>query len=207
MTNKSVWGVGEELTLNKIREEPIKGIWLDLGAGDGRYVPELLKRADRLVLGDIDPRELTKVQKYLSKSQRSKINMEVFDITKRFPFSDSSFEGIFCTGILHLFSKEKLEDIFLEINRVLKPDGKIIIDFATDVKRILPNGDKLVLSDKPEYSLLWEKEDVYKMLKKILENYDLNFESSSFRDDLTKDPRYGFKTEGNFFLIIGIKKI
>ena len=58
MAEISTWGKGEELTLNKIEEEEIKGKWLDLGAGDGRYIPELLQKIDELVLGDIDADEM-----------------------------------------------------------------------------------------------------------------------------------------------------
>lgn len=206
MAEISTWGKGEELTLNTIKEEAIKGKWLDLAAGDGRYLNELLQKVDKLVLGDIDANELKKAQKSLSQEQRKKTSIKVFDITKKFPFENSTFDGVFCTGTLQLFNKEKLDFIFLEISRILKYKGKLIIDFATDVNKILPNGKKAPITDKPNYSLVWEKNEVRKMLKDMLKGYDLKFEESVFRDDLTKDPSYGFVIEGNFFLVIGIKK-
>lgn len=206
MAKMSTWGKGEELTSDKIEEEAIRGKWLDLGAGDGRYIPELLQKADELVLGDIDANETEKAQKSLSEKQKEKIKIKIFDMTKRFPFENYTFDGVFCTGTLHLFNKDKLNFIFQEISRILKPKGKLIIDFATDVKKILPNGEKTILKDRPDYSLIWKKNEVKEMLKEMLKNYDLEFEESVFSDDLTKNPEYGFVTEGKFFLVIGNKK-
>ena len=206
MAEISTWGKGEELTLNKIEEEAIKGKWLDLGAGDGRYIPELLQKIDELVLGDIDAHEIEKAQKSLSEEQKEKIRIKIFDITTKFPFENSTFDGVFCTGTLHLFTKDKLNFIFQEISRILKSQGKLIIDFATDVKRILPNGEEALLKDRPDYSLIWKKNEVKEMLKEMLKDYDLEFGESVFSDDLTKDPEYGFVTKGNFFLVIGNKK-
>lgn len=206
MAEISTWGKGEELTLNIIREEAIKGRWLDLAAGDGRYIPELLQKVDELVISDIDAIELKKAQKYLSEEQTKKVNIKIFDITKKFPFENSTFDGVFCTGTLHFFTKDKLNFIFPEISRILKHKGKLIIDFATEVKRILPNGEKAQIIGRPDYFLVYKKNEVKEMLKEMLKDYDLKFEESVFSDDLTKDPDYGFVTEGNFWLVVANKK-
>ena len=73
------------------------------------------------------------------------------------------------------------------------------------MKRILPNGEEVLLRNRPEYSLLWKKNEVKEMLKEMLKNYDVEFEESVFSDDLTKDQEYGFVTKGNFFLVLGNK--
>lgn len=206
MTEISLWGKGEEITLETIKDEDIEGRWLDLGAGDGRYIPELLPKLNELVLADIDAQEIQKALGFLSGEQKKKIRVKIFDMNEEFPFRESTFEGIFCTGTLHLFPKEELEFIFKEMDRVLKPKGKMIVDFATDVKRVLPNGEKASLTDKPEYTLNWKKNEVRDILKDILRGYNLEFKESSFSDDLTKYPGYGFVTEGSFFLVVANKK-
>ena len=38
----------------------------------------------------------------------NKLSTKVVDITKKFPFDDSNFDGVFCTGTLHLFEKETI---------------------------------------------------------------------------------------------------
>lgn len=202
----SVWGRGEAITWKAIEREVAEGKWLDLGAGDGRYLPQLLEKVDQLVLADIDPKEIDKAQRILTAKQKEKILIEVFDMTKPFPFENSAFGGIFCTGTLHLFTRDKLKLIFKEITRVLKPKGKLVFDFATEVKRIGPDGKKVVLTDRPDYSLVWKKDDVKRMLKEMLKEFNLKFSESTFTDNLTNEPGYGFVTEGNFFLVIGKKK-
>lgn len=199
----SAWGKGEELTLNALKNESIKGKWLDLGAGDGRYIKELLRKAD-LVIADIDKKEIKKAIKSLNKKQMSKIKVSIFDMTKKFPFSDESFDGVFCTGTLHLFKEDKLKIIFHEITRVLKPKGKLIIDFAYNVKRILPSGNEININNS-EYSLVWNKSKVKNMLDKFLKNYDKTYEVSIFSDDLRENSKYGFITKGEFFLVVAIK--
>ncbi len=203
MLIKSVWGKGEELTLNTIKKEEIKGKWLDLAAGDGRYINELLEKADSLVLADRDANELKKVQESLSKKQKSKTSTKIFDMTKRFPFENRIFEGVFCTGTLHLFTQDKLNFIFSEITRVLKPKGKLIIDFATDVRRVLPNGE--LVRDWRDYILRYRMSVARKMLNDLLSEYKLKMEESTFEDDLTNIPEYGFKTKGNFILVVARK--
>jgi ubiquinone/menaquinone biosynthesis C-methylase UbiE len=127
----SIWGPGDPLTLKLIAETEICGRWLNLAAGDGRYNLELLKKANEVVASDIDKSALSKLWHTTPKEYRKKLSIRVFDITERFPFDDASFNGVFCTGILHLFPKQVLKCIVGEITRVLKPGGMVIIDFAT----------------------------------------------------------------------------
>src|SRR3989344_7036865 len=125
---KSIWGKGDKLTLRVLGKLQLKGYWLDLAAGDGRYVPELLSKVDKLVAADIDKDSLLKLLDNVSKEKRSKIEIKVFDIAKKLPFADKSFDGVFCTGTLHLFHKRVLDSIISEVDRILKPKGNVIID-------------------------------------------------------------------------------
>ncbi|MBU1198624.1 MAG: class I SAM-dependent methyltransferase [Nanoarchaeota archaeon] len=131
---ESIWGEGEKLTLDFLNKKSFSGKWLNLAAGDGRYNNILLKKADFVVASDIDKSALSKLWHNTSKKQRSKLEIKVFNIINRFPFEDESFDGVFCTGVLHLFPKEFVKKILSEINRVLKPCSEIIFDFATDIK-------------------------------------------------------------------------
>ena len=204
---ESVWGKGEDLTLDVLCRENLEGNWLDLGAGDGRYVSDLLKRVNHLVVADIDKTELQKIQLCLSRQERLKVSVSVFDMAKRFPFGDRSFDGVFCTGTLHLFTPDKIAFILSEISRILKSKGKIIIDFATDVKRVLSDGNLEVIRDKPSYILEYKAVNAKKMLTEMLKDYRLEFFQSTFEDDLTSNVSYGFHTKGNFFLVIGTRQL
>ena len=197
MNRESIWGKGEKLTLNFIKEKNLSGNWLNLAAGDGRYVKELLEKVDKLTLSDINPKELNKSLTVIPVNQKFKTEFSIFNFTKKFPFENSTFDGVFCAGILHLFDIKNLKYVFSEISRVLKPNGKILFDFATDIKR--------VFKDRSLTKSFWRKNEAKRVLNKILEDYNLKFFESTFEDNLINNSKYGFNSKGNFFLVYGEK--
>ena len=136
----SKWGIEEQETLNAINE--LSGIILDIAAGDGRFINKLLEVSDKVVAIDINPSELDELKS--NYPQDNKLQTEVVDITKEFPYADSTFDSIFCTGTLHLFDIKTIIFILNEIRRVLKSNGKIVLDFATNIERLDRDGNKIV---------------------------------------------------------------
>jgi len=191
-----IWGTGDELTLKVLSKLKLKGKWLNLAAGDGRYVPELLSKVSSIVATDIN-------RKYLNKFRgKKRVQTKVADLTKKFPFKDDSFDGVFCTGTLHLFDKKVLEFVFSEIDRVLKPKGRLIIDFATDIKRSLPSGKLKRYKNEPKYKLKTAKQ----MLKTLLKDYRVKLYESEWVDDLTQQPMFGYISSGYFILVVADRK-
>jgi dolichol-phosphate mannosyltransferase len=43
------------------------------------------------------------------------------------PFADNSFDGVYNLGVLEHFTREEIGDILRELNRVLKPDGRVVV--------------------------------------------------------------------------------
>jgi len=146
----SIWGTGDKDTLELLNQIEIRGKWLNLAAGDGRYNLNLLEKADFVVASDIDESALKKLWQNTPDKFKAKLKTEVFDITKNSLFENNTFDGVFCTDTLHLFPKEILRQIFSEIDRILKPNGRILIDFATDIKRILPDGKLYTRKSEPQ---------------------------------------------------------
>lgn len=198
----SIWGEGEKITLELIKTLPSGGRWLDLAAGDGRYVPELLEKVNELVVADIDYSMLMNIQNNVISAGKHKLEIKVMDLTNKFPFKETEFDGIFCTGTLHLFSEGELKGIFKEIDRVLKQGGTFIFDFACDYQRLSANGQIVKLEKDQGHSL----KGVQNFVKSQLENYQIDFRQDEWEEDLTKNPDYGYKTIGKFLLIKAIKK-
>lgn len=198
---RPVLGKGDELTLKVLNKLKLRGIWLNLAAGDGRYNLNLLEKADFVVASDIDESALDKLKQNTPDKYKSKLRTEVFDITQKFPFDNASFDGVFCTGTLHLFPKEISRQIISEIDRVLKPNGRVVIDFATDIKRTSPSGKSKKFNDEPNYKLGPAK----KFLKNSFKNYKIKTYESTFVDDLTEILGYGYKASGNFILLVADK--
>ena len=187
----SKWGIEEKETLTAINEIGFSGNILDVAAGDGRFINELLKYG-KVTAIDIDKNELESLKDICS--------IEVVDITKEFPFDNSSYDGMFCTGTLHLFDKEKLSFILKEMTRCLKTGGKMVLDFATDIKRFDKEGNKVVFDGEGNYTL----EESITFFKEELKDFKLDIKESTFREDNLEDAGYN-SIEGKFLIISGIK--
>ena len=198
----SIWGTGDKETLGLLKKIEIHSKWLNLAAGDGRYNLNLLKKADFVIASDIDEGALNKLWQNTPPKLKTKLETKVFDITKRFPFENNSFDGVFCTGTLHLFPKEILQQIFSEIDKILKPHGRIIIDFATDIKRVLPDGRLYLRKSEPHYTI----KGAAKFLNKLLKNYKVQIIESEVLEEEIKARGFVYRFSCKFILLIADKK-
>ena len=197
----SIWGTGDKDTLELLKKIGIRGKWLNLAAGDGRYNLNLLEKADFVVASDIDESALNKLWQNTPDDFKTKLQTKVFDITKKFPFENNSFDGMFCTGTLHLFPKEILRQIFSEMDRILKPDGRILIDFATDIRRILLDGKLYIRKSEPQY----KNEEAAKFLKELLKNYKVQIVESEVPEEEIKTRGFVYKFSCKFILLTADK--
>ncbi len=55
------------------------------------------------------------------------------------PYENDTFDEIICFHVIMHLTKEKTEDIFREVNRILKPGGKFIFDYPSSSRRKLTN--------------------------------------------------------------------
>ena len=198
----SIWGTGDKDTLELLKKIEINGKWLNLAAGDGRYNLNLLEKADFVVASDIDESALNKLEQNTPDKFKQKLQTKVFDITKKFPFENKSFDGVFCTGTLHLFPEEILRQIFSEIDKILKSNGRILIDFATDIKRILPNGKLYIRKSEPQYKI----EEATKFLKGLLKNYEVQIVKSEVPEEEIKTRGFVYMFSCKFILLVADKK-
>lgn len=198
----SVWGTEDKATIHLLLKAKIKGKWLNLCAGDGRFNKYLLSQANEVIAADIDESALQKLTRITPVELRNKLTIKKMNVTKPFPFEDGTFNGVFCVGTLHLFPKPIFKNIFNEIDRVLKHGGQIIIDFATDIKRTYPDGSLWIVENEPNYTL----NEALIFLKDIFKNYKTKVVTDKVDPEKVKldDKEYIFTS--NFILIEAIKK-
>lgn len=197
----SIWGTGDKGTLELLEKEEIRGRWLNLAAGDGRYNLSLLEKADLVVASDIDEGALSKLYNTTPENYRSKLEIKVFNITEPFPFDDDSFDGIFSAGVLHLFPTDVFRKISYEMDRILRPKGKVIIDFSTDIKRVSPDGKPVVFGDEPQYTSDQAKE----LLKKVFKGYKVRMQESQVPEEEYKDANPPYKFSSKAVLLVAVK--
>ncbi len=202
-TETSMWGEGDKATYDLLLKESITGKWLNLAAGDGRYNDILLEKADQVIAVDKDGDVLEQLISRTAEQYRAKLDTSFIDIEQRFPFEDNSFDGIFCTGTLHLFSRDMLKKIFKEVYRILKRDGKIIFDFATDVERLLPTGELHEFSDQSTYTM----EQVKELLNSISDEFTLQIIESKVPEERITLEDVSYRFQCKFILVVAhVKK-
>ncbi len=89
---------------------------LDLGCGYGFYT-DYFKSIGADVLGVDGSANMVKI----ARTRYKNCFFEVCDITEIFPFTNESFDLIFCNQVL--MDVENIENVFSECYRVLKPNG------------------------------------------------------------------------------------
>ena len=115
---------------------------LDLGCGTGRDSLKLAENGKRVFGVDAAHSGLL-----LAHKQSTIVNSTTFwavSDSRCLPFAESMFDGVYCFGLLHEFvgelSEKNVDRTILEIQRVLKPTGVIIIATAAgDPKLGLPH--------------------------------------------------------------------
>jgi ubiquinone/menaquinone biosynthesis C-methylase UbiE len=197
----SKWGIEEKETIEVINKIGLSGNILDVAAGDGRFINELLNLSQSVTAIDINKEELDSLINNCPKELLSKLNTEIVDITKTFPYEDNSFDGVFCTGTLHLFNKDVVSFIINEIKRCLKSNGKIVLDFATDIKRYDKDGNEVVFEGEGCYT---SKEAVI-LFRELLNEFSFSINEYTFSEDNLSDAGYS-SIKGNFLIISGFKK-
>ncbi|MFW9924032.1 MAG: class I SAM-dependent methyltransferase [Candidatus Thorarchaeota archaeon] len=116
-----------DLILNKIPNIEKASI-LELGAGNGYFIPLMLKHFSgqipkRIVITDQSIELLKIAQKYFFVH-----NAEYFplDIRKEFPFNNDEFDLILSTMVFNEISRGGLFRALIECQRVLKPQGILL---------------------------------------------------------------------------------
>ncbi|AAL80261.1 class I SAM-dependent methyltransferase [Pyrococcus furiosus DSM 3638] len=123
-----------------------RGKVLDLACGVGGFSFFLEDLGFDVVGLDNNPEMIEAAKRYAEK-RSSKVNFVVGD-AKNLPFENNSFDYvIFIDSIFH-FTPSELNQVFKEVKRVIKPEGRFLIYF-TDLRELLPNlKERLVIGEK-----------------------------------------------------------
>jgi len=129
---KSIWK--GHYSLGMLDAFPKKGRLLDAGCGSGKYSIPLKMRGFDVVGMDVSLAAL----RMLSESSKSRdVDIDILaGNVFQLPFTDGSFDIVWCYGVLqHLLSKER-ESAICEFQRILKTEGLLFIEvFGKDDMR------------------------------------------------------------------------
>jgi len=102
---------------------------LDFGCGTGTLIKMILEKYPGIdIVGiDIDPGILQIAREKLNQYGASLVGYDGITI----PFSDGAFDIVVTSLAIHHISTDRKVPLFRELNRILKPDGRLsILDFA-----------------------------------------------------------------------------
>ena len=121
----------ELVRLEKIFFNEKKGKLLEYGFGGGPNTIHLLKCGYKVYGIDVSLSALKRTKKRISEIKD--INQPEFFLlkknAKKIPFDDNVFDKIVAMSVISLLgSEKKIRYLFSEFQRILKPEGKIIID-------------------------------------------------------------------------------
>jgi len=160
-----------EVYKNSINQLPIDGYVLEIGVGTGELASKYLKNSIKFIGVDQSINMLKRAkQKYLD------LNLFIGEFLK-LPFDSNSFDRIVTTYAFHHLKFYEKEMALIEMLRVLKENGKIIIgDMMFESK-----GKKNDLFKTLSLSQIKEIEDEYYLIieefAKILDKYKLKYSS------------------------------
>lgn len=116
---------------------------LDLGCGKGRHAIDFAKNGFNVNACDLSDFALN----YLSKKiDGLNIKLSKCDIIN-LPYSDNSFDCLFAYHVISHTNSEGIVKILKEIDRVLKPNGEIFIDFISKEAHMFQCGKHPIIDE------------------------------------------------------------
>lgn len=174
---------------------PNKGdIILDIGTGNGYVAFALasLKKNCKVIGMDIVAATLERNKQKAQKLNYSNLEFLTYD-GKRFPFEDNSLDIIVTRYALHHFPN--LLDSFLEMFRVLKKGGRLVISDPTPNKNDLDGFvDRFMQIKQDGHIKFYTFEEYVKMLK------DIGFQLDKHQDSVIRFPRKNPKEYENLLV-------
>lgn len=116
-----------ELAFSMIGKKKLDRI-LDVGYGGGTFIPMLAKVANKVYGIDTLPKKQLELVKKILKKERIFADLIVGSIFKS-PYKDNFFDAIVCISVLEHFKGKELNKAVLEMYRILKPGGILVMGF------------------------------------------------------------------------------
>ena len=112
---------------------------LEIGFGNGRLLPSLMQRADRLnyVGFDVSPTMVEEAQRF--NAPLIAAGQAAFHLAdaERLPATDASFDRVFAVNVIYFWADPPRQ--LAEIRRVLKPDGFCVVAAsAPEITALMP---------------------------------------------------------------------
>ncbi len=135
---------------------------LGLAAGGGQQIPILSAFGAKCTLLDYSIMQL-KTDAMVASREGYKVNLIKYDMTKRLPFDDNSFDIIIFPACSEFI--EKVEPVFRECYRILKKGGILLCGLINPMNYIVDDNEEKIVHSLP-FNPLRNKEHEKILLKR-----------------------------------------
>ncbi|MEZ4571015.1 MAG: methyltransferase domain-containing protein [Thermomicrobiales bacterium] len=115
---------------------------LDAGSGSGSYLKLLAEQVGtdgRLTALDLAPENITLIKNRIASEPRKPSIEAIEGSILDLPFSDGTFDGVWCANVTMYLSDTELRKALDEFYRVTRPGGLVAIkDFSVDISTLKP---------------------------------------------------------------------
>lgn len=126
----SFWMQDPELIFNELKLQE-GDYFLDIGCGTGDYslhAAKIIGNSGQVYALDVQDELITNLKEKTSREGLKNIRALISDIAHPLPVEDKSVDICFISTVLHSVDLSRHgEQLFNEIRRVLKPDGRLVI--------------------------------------------------------------------------------
>lgn len=159
---------------------------LDIGCNNGQHTIKTSQKCHQIIGLDSDKKQLKIARNSAIDQKKNNVYFKSFNLEKKLPFKDKSFDKILCLDVLEHIIKRK--QLMTEIKRLLKPKGLAFIaipNINTSWKKIQKKVDLNPFAD-PDHKIEYSISEIKSMFPK------LGFKIKSLKPVTFDSPWIGF---------------
>jgi len=162
----------QELLQGIIKETDIRegDLVLDAGGGTGNLALILEKQGAKVINLDFSQEALE-----IHKKKNPHGQMILHNLTQKLPFPDNKFDKVISNNTLYNLPREKRLETMLELKRVLKPKGKIVLSNIHKGFRPIKIYIAAIKENIKRYGILNTIKLVFKMIVPTIKMFYYNF--------------------------------
>lgn len=138
-----IWLYKDEVTESYINfASETGGLMLEIGAGYGHIVLEVLKRDARVIAVDMSQEQLEIIKSRAAASALTGLEVIKAEFPEELDLPPESIDGVLISRVFHFFSGERIRESLRKVHFWLRSGGKVFIVadtvYRTIFKRIIP---------------------------------------------------------------------
>lgn len=120
----------EKMVLDRILSGTTGDWFVDVGGSFGRHVPQYYQKFHNCVIADYSVKALVQAREELKNRKINNVHLVAAN-AYHLPFSENVFDTALMVRVMHHL--EQPSDVIREINRILKPEALLILEFANKI--------------------------------------------------------------------------